>query len=200
MTLVSHQTIILSKGKHNSLEDGACVMELASMLAGEPFDDHPQSVCPVIGAFLRAYNDRIDDGRRQDLYAYAAKVVGSRASQDVQHARAERLSAWALELQWSRRLQRLVPARLRALVQTPRADLVGSHAVCAIPQHNDNTHAEVLALIDELLRIGACKRPTTQPLEEDEANARLRQSPRATVTAALSRRTPTCAHDGGRYA
>ncbi len=176
MTLVSHQTIILSKGKHDSLEDGVCVMELASMLAGEPFDDHPQSVCPVIGAFLRAYNDRIDDGRRQDLYAYAAEVVGSRASQDVQDARAERLSAWALELQWSGALQRLVPARLRALVQTPPADLVGSHAVCAIPQHNDNTHAEVLALIDELLRIGACKQPTTQPLEEDEANARLRQS------------------------
>jgi hypothetical protein len=36
-------------------------------------------VCPVIDSFLRAYNDRIDDGRRQGLYAYAAKVVGSRA-------------------------------------------------------------------------------------------------------------------------
>ena len=32
------------------------------MLAGEPFNDRPQSVCPVIGSFLRAYNDRIDDG------------------------------------------------------------------------------------------------------------------------------------------
>ena len=48
------------------------------MLAGEPFSDHPHSVCPVIGSFLRAYNDRIDDRRRQDLYAYAAAVVGSR--------------------------------------------------------------------------------------------------------------------------
>jgi hypothetical protein len=64
----------------------------------------------VIGSFLRTYNDRIDDGRRQDLFAYAAKVVGSRASQDVQHARAERLSAWAFEATgsggysaWSRR-------------------------------------------------------------------------------------------------
>ena len=36
------------------------------MLAGEPFSDQPASVCPVIGSFLRAYNDSIDDGRRQD--------------------------------------------------------------------------------------------------------------------------------------
>ncbi len=162
MALVSHQTITLSKGKHASPRDGACVMELASMLAGEPFNDRPQSVCPVIGSFLRAYNDRIDDGRRQDLYGYAAKVVGSRASQDVQQARAERLSAWALELRWSAWLQRLVPARLRGLVPIPRADLVGSHAVCAIPQHDDKTHAEVLALINELIAIGARKPATTQ--------------------------------------
>ncbi|MGH2886690.1 MAG: hypothetical protein ACRDPA_29040 [Solirubrobacteraceae bacterium] len=162
MALVSYQTITLSKGKHDSPEDGACVMELASMLAGEPFNDHPQSVCPVIGSFLRAYNDRIDDARRQDLYAYAAKVVGSRASHELQDARAERLSAWALELHWSRWLQRLVPARLRAWVPTPPADLVGSRTVCAIRQHDDNTHAEALALIDELLTIGACKQPTTQ--------------------------------------
>ena len=27
------------------------------MLAGEPFTDQPESVCPVIASFLRAYND-----------------------------------------------------------------------------------------------------------------------------------------------
>jgi len=44
----NHQTIKLSKGRHRGPEDGACAMELASMLAGEPFSDHPDSVCPVI--------------------------------------------------------------------------------------------------------------------------------------------------------
>jgi hypothetical protein len=39
-------------------------MELSSMLAGEPFTDHPVAVCPVIGALLRTYNDTIDDERR----------------------------------------------------------------------------------------------------------------------------------------
>ena len=181
MAPIGYQTITLSKGKHNSPEDGACVMELTSMLAGEPFSDHPRSVCPVIGSFLRAYNDRIDDRRRQDLYVYAAKVVGSRASLDVQHARAERLSAGAFEGHWLRWLQRVVPARLLARVPTPPAELVGSHAACAIPRHNNNTHAEVLALIDELLAIGPRKPPTTQPLDDDDATRRLPQPP--TVTA-----------------
>jgi len=184
MAPISYQTITLSKGKHASPEDGACAMELAAMLAGEPFNDHTPSVCPVIGSFLRAYNDEIDDRRRQDLYPYAAKVVGSRASLDVQHARAERLSAWAFEGHWLQWLHRLVPARLRALIPTPPAELVGSHAVCAIAQHNDNTHTEVLALIDELLTIGAHKPPTTR-FEHDDAQAGLCQSP--TVTAALTR-------------
>ena len=53
MSPVSYQTIKLIKGKHSGPDAGACVMELASMLAGEPFTDHPASVCPVIGSFLR---------------------------------------------------------------------------------------------------------------------------------------------------
>src|SRR3989440_8340699 len=97
MSPVSYQTIKLSKGKHSSREAGACVMELASMLAGEPFTDHPASVCPAIGSFLRAYNDSIDDRRRKDLYAYAAQVVGSRNTAEVERARAARLIAWAAD-------------------------------------------------------------------------------------------------------
>ena len=102
MSPVTYQTIKLSKGKHTSPEDGACVMELASMLAGEQFSDHPASVCPVIGSFLRAYNDSVDDDRRQDLYAYASKVVGTRTSAEGQRARAERLLEWAAELRQRR--------------------------------------------------------------------------------------------------
>src|ERR687885_2466316 len=75
-TIVSHQTVRLRRGKHASPEKGVCVMELASMLAGEPFSDRPQAVCPVIGAYLRSYNDVVDDDRRQDLYRYAAEAIG----------------------------------------------------------------------------------------------------------------------------
>ncbi|MBV9193855.1 MAG: hypothetical protein JO168_06885 [Solirubrobacterales bacterium] len=44
--VVSHQSIKLSKGKHASAQEGACVMDLSSVLAGEGFTDHPASVCP----------------------------------------------------------------------------------------------------------------------------------------------------------
>jgi hypothetical protein len=128
-------------------------MELASMLAGEQFSDHPASVCPVIGSFLRAYNDSVDDSRRQDLYAYASRVVGTRASAEVQQARAERLLEWAAQLRQRRWTRVLLPPRLRAigLHRQPPLDAVGTHAVHAIPRHNDQTHTEALALVDELL-------------------------------------------------
>jgi uncharacterized protein YjiS (DUF1127 family) len=155
MSLATYQTVRLSKGKHISPEDGACVMELASMLAGEPFSDHPACACPVIGSFLRAYNDSLDDARRQDLYAYAAKIVGSRSTGAVQRARAERLADWELELRRRRPLRRLLPDRLRdvGLRRRHALDAVGTHAVHAIRKHNDATHAETLALIDELLSL-----------------------------------------------
>jgi hypothetical protein len=152
---VSHQTIKLSRGKHASPEDGACVMELASMLAGEPFSDHPRCVCPAIGSFLRAYNDALDDDRRQDLYAYAAKVVGSAGPAELRRARAERLEAWGSEM-LRRRLARLIgPRGVRLLGRLWRPPIVrtGSYAVRAISKPSDETHADVLALLDELLAI-----------------------------------------------
>jgi hypothetical protein len=156
MSPVTYQTIKLSKGKHTSPDDGACVMELASMLAGEQFSDHPTSVCPIIGSFLRAYNDSLDDRRRQDLYAYAARVVGTRASSEIQRARAERLLDWASELRQRRWTRQFLPPRLRGLGlrRQPPVDAVGTHAVHAIAKHTDQTHADALALIDELLALG----------------------------------------------
>jgi hypothetical protein len=169
MSPVSHQTIKLSKGKHSSPDDGACVMELASMLAGEHFTDHPQAVCPAIGSFLRAYNDSVDDPRRQDLYAYAAKVVGSRASAAVERARADRLAEWAAEF-GPRHWKRLLPERLRTMAsqRRPPIDAAGTHAVHAIRKHTAETHAAVLALIDELLAMGTADEPVgaSEPVRE----------------------------------
>jgi hypothetical protein len=153
MSPANYQTIKLSKGKHLSPEDGACVMELSSMLAGEPFTDHPASVCPVIGSFLRSYNDVIDDQRRQSLYEFASKVVGSRGSARIQEARAERLARWADEMYRARRAW-LGLRPLRALGRKPGIEAIGTHAVHAVRKHNDQTHAAVLALLDELIALG----------------------------------------------
>ena len=167
---VNYQTIRLSKGKHTSKDHGACVMELSSMLADEPFSDHPASVCPVIGALLRAYNDSVDDRRRQDLYAYAAKVVGSRGSAELERLRAEHVSAWTAQSKTRRWTHFLLPARLRALGPKPPLDVLGASAVRSLSTHDDRTHAKMLALIDTLLAMGT---PTTEPvLEQSTARPR----------------------------
>ena len=56
MSETSFQTVRLCRGKHWSPAQGACVMELSSMIAGEPFTDRPASVCRVI-AGLRVATD-----------------------------------------------------------------------------------------------------------------------------------------------
>ena len=176
MSPVSYQTIKLGKGKHSTPEEGACVMELASMLAGEPFTDHPASVCPVIGSFLRSYNDTIDERRRQALYEYASRVVGSRGSRRAQQERADRLATWAEEMQRSRRTWFLrSPLRAVGRLRKPSIDAVGSYAVHSIPKHTDRTHASVLALIDELLAIG---------LRDDRVSARVVAARTRTLDAA----------------
>jgi hypothetical protein len=153
---VNYQAIRLSRGPHASPDEGACVMELASMLAGESFTDAPVSVCPVIACFLRPYNDSIDDDRRQGLYDYASRVVGSRAPEPVQWARADHMAAWALAIGQAqrtgiaRRLHRRASARHQGTIGS-----IGRHAVRSIRRHTDDTHAAALALIDELLEIGA---------------------------------------------
>ena len=157
MSRVTYQTIKLGKGKHSSPREGACVMELASMLADEPFTDHPKSACPVIGSVLRAYNDYADDERRQDLYAYAAKTVGSRAPAHIERARVEYLSSWT-KRHVRRRLARFVlPPFLRMIDPnwTPPIEALGIHAVRSISKHGPEAHAEMLSLLDELLMIGA---------------------------------------------
>jgi hypothetical protein len=131
-------------------------MELASMLGGEPFGDHPQSVCPVIAAFLRVYNDAVDDERRQDLYAYAAKIIGSRAGARVTSARAARLGERTRELRKAGRRWPLGVGFLVGLWWTPGFTPDASFAVSELLHRGRVGHSAALALVDELLAIGAC--------------------------------------------
>jgi hypothetical protein len=147
MSEQSFQTTRLSAGRHSGPDQGACVMELASMLAGETFTDHPRSTCQVIGKFLRDYNDRIDDDRRQDLYAYAARVVGSRGPRKVRRERGTLLRAWAHE-----QGSRINP---RSLFVQPFLAAREAARIAATPGDERN-HREVLRLLDELLAIGGC--------------------------------------------
>lgn len=56
----------LKSGAHSSLKNGACALELVSYLAGEPWSDHPECVCPALGAFFRRWNDGLPTDSERD--------------------------------------------------------------------------------------------------------------------------------------
>ena len=167
MQTVSHQTIPLGRGKHTSPEHGACVMELASMLAGEPFSDHPRTVSPAIGSFLRNFNDLLDDTRRQDLYAYAARCVGSAATPEIELARAEYLIRWGDE-RWAARARRSISDRFRRRAAQERRRVApvpaARYAIHALGPITDESQAAALALVDALIAIGSTAGPGSRRL------------------------------------
>jgi hypothetical protein len=73
----AHASVRLEPGSHRTPDDGVCIVELASMVGGEPFSDRPDCVDPVIGSFLRAWNDGVGYADRQRLEPYASLVVGT---------------------------------------------------------------------------------------------------------------------------
>jgi len=56
-----------SRGTHANAVDGTCLMELASVLAGEKFSDHPTCVHPTLAVVARFVNDKVSDDARQRL-------------------------------------------------------------------------------------------------------------------------------------
>ena len=106
----SHQTVTIRRGKHASPDRGACVVELASMLSGERFSDHPPTVCPVIAGFLRGYNDLMPEQDLPELYPIAARVVGTAGPKWVRRERARRLIEWSREPEGRAAPPALLPA------------------------------------------------------------------------------------------
>jgi hypothetical protein len=95
---ISHQNVQLSQGRHAGPEQGACVVELASMLAGERFSDHPSSVCPVMAAYLRNLNDQLPAEELPRLFPLASAIVGTGGSAKQSRARARKCARVATEL------------------------------------------------------------------------------------------------------
>jgi len=56
-----------SRGRHSTATAGVCLMELVSVVAGEPFTDHPQCVHPALALAARVVNDQVGDVVRQSL-------------------------------------------------------------------------------------------------------------------------------------
>ena len=67
---------ILSRGKHRNPRSGACFMELASMLAGERWSDHPACTHPLLARLARHVNDYTSDTARSRLAELVPSVIG----------------------------------------------------------------------------------------------------------------------------
>jgi hypothetical protein len=67
---------MLSGGKHRSPRKGACFMELASLLAGERWSDHPTCTHPLLATVARHVNDYTSDAGRPRLAALIPSVIG----------------------------------------------------------------------------------------------------------------------------
>jgi hypothetical protein len=68
---------VLTRGRHRGPEDGACVMEYVSVLAGGRFTDHPQCTHPALASLARLVNDRIADEQiRSGLARLAPDLIG----------------------------------------------------------------------------------------------------------------------------
>jgi hypothetical protein len=128
-----------------------CTLELASVLAGERFNDHPACVSPVIASILRSYNDALDDDSRQSLLPCAASIVGTRAASSIEAQRTARVMEWTAAQRGRRHRWSLLPARLQRLGTLPTAASIGEQVLRAIHHHDEHTHALVLGLVDELI-------------------------------------------------
>ena len=68
---------VLSVGKHENPQDGACVMEYVSLLAGEPWSDRPACTHPVLAHVARTVNDNIPNANRHLLVPMINRLFGT---------------------------------------------------------------------------------------------------------------------------
>ncbi|GIG23495.1 hypothetical protein Cch01nite_42190 [Cellulomonas chitinilytica] len=78
----------LRPGRHRRPEQGGCLMEWTSVLAGERWSDHPTCTHPLLAHLARSVNDLVEDGSRMRLTHLVPDLVGT-ASDDP---------AWSLEI------------------------------------------------------------------------------------------------------
>jgi hypothetical protein len=136
-------------------------VELASMIGGERFTDHPRCVDPVIGSFLRMWNDGAGYADRQRLEPYASRVVGTGGYRRISRIRRDICLSYAganLELGPLGR----AAARLRMRARIAWAVGIfpsiwlkeGAGAIAARVCFTRGGSGEAFALLDRLLEVG----------------------------------------------
>ena len=101
LPLIGLDGIVLAAGGHTDRAQAVCAMEAVAWLAGEPHSDQPQCACPVIGAFMRSWNDAIPDDatRTRLLKPLLPALVGSKSTVAVELKRSYLAFDWLARVQ-----------------------------------------------------------------------------------------------------
>src|SRR5438067_4420668 len=96
LPMLGLEGITLKSGSNKDRGAGVCAMEAIAWLAGETHSDQPQCVCPVIGAFMRTWNDGIteDETRTKLLRPLLPALIGTRSTQAVELKRSYLALDW----------------------------------------------------------------------------------------------------------
>ena len=118
----------LSQGAHSSLEEGACALELISYVTREPWSDHPACVCPVLGAFFRAWNDSLPDADRNAIIKpLLPRLIGTNGGSALAERRALMAADWLIRIHtpaWLRLAK--LDAQANALASLPEITSMAS--------------------------------------------------------------------------
>ena len=102
---------VLTRGQHRSPKRGACFMEIASLLAGEKWSDHPSCTHPLLGQLARQVNDHTTDAGRHELMPLIPSVIGRRGDEGTWLAVSVAVASSAI-LDVPERTQRVLAAGL----------------------------------------------------------------------------------------
>ena len=69
---------ILHPGVHLAAEDGVCLMESVSLIAGAPFSDTPRCTDPAVAVIAHLVNDAMTDTARSSLVVLAPRLATCR--------------------------------------------------------------------------------------------------------------------------
>ncbi len=137
------ETLELESGGHEAPNNGlvhACVMEAVAYVAGDPWSDHPECVSPVLGAFLRSWNDSLADVDRQMLKPLIPRLVGTKASKKVEEKRAWMATDWLA--------RECAPAFLRAAGLTEHAEALEGLAALTTTKRAEKAQPTLAAARD----------------------------------------------------
>jgi hypothetical protein len=169
----------LAAGKHSGPEQGACLMEYVSVLAGQRFTDRPRCTPAAVAVVARRVNDAVGESARHRLVRWAPELITGRrdglddavvlcctatglvaAPQDRHLMALQRRARWRLRHSWLRWL------RLPAQAVVHEAFIAASAALATLPP--DERDERLTGLLADV--VSAARAPSAVPLTAAPAN------------------------------